>query len=116
MIFAPAATGIGEAASVTEMSALEITVAMSVARSFRRLASFPPLIVAVFVSVAGADWDTLRFNAIDGYPLAADRESDRVQLTVCPEITHAHPDPVALIGVTPIGSVSFIVTGPLVAP
>src|SRR5580704_5551278 len=55
VILLPAATGFGVALSVTFISALEATVATFVAVSLRRLASPPPLIVAVFVSVAGAD-------------------------------------------------------------
>src|SRR5271163_1146437 len=43
----PAATGFGDALSVTFRSALETTVATLVAVSLRRLASPPPLIVAV---------------------------------------------------------------------
>jgi hypothetical protein len=48
--------------------------------------------------------------------LFASRESERVQLTVCAETEHAHSVPDALVGVRPRGSVSFIVTRPLVAP
>jgi hypothetical protein len=39
-----------------------------------------------------------------------------MQLTVCAAIAHAHPDPVALVGVTPVGNVSLIVTAAFVAP
>jgi hypothetical protein len=49
------ATGFGEPASVTLKSALEVTDATSVAVSLKGLTSPPPLTVAVFVSVAGAD-------------------------------------------------------------
>jgi hypothetical protein len=38
-----------------------------------------------------------------------------MQLTVCPATEHVHPVPVALVGVSPSGSVSFRVTIPLVA-
>ena len=49
------ATGLGEPTSVTDRSALEITVATSVEVSFSGVTSPPPLTVAVFVRVAGAD-------------------------------------------------------------
>jgi hypothetical protein len=51
----PAATGFGEAASLTAMSAIEITFAVSVAVSFSRFASPPPPTTAVLIRVAGAD-------------------------------------------------------------
>ncbi len=76
-MFAPAATGLGDAASVTDMSALDPTAAVSVARSFNRLASLPPPMVAEFVKVAGADWETATVTVIAGYALDADKESDR---------------------------------------
>ncbi len=66
-MLAPAATvGLGEPASVTLMSALEITLAVSVAVSFSRFASPPPPTTAVFVTVAGADCSTLALSVIDG--------------------------------------------------
>jgi len=43
----PAATGFGDPLSVTLMSALETTLAISVALSFARLISPPPLTNAV---------------------------------------------------------------------
>jgi len=66
VMFAPAATGFGEAASVTDISALDPMMAVSVARSLSRLASLPPLIVAILVTVAGADCRTLTLRAMDG--------------------------------------------------
>ena len=54
MMLLPAATGFGEAATPTLRSAVEITWAVSVAVSFARLASPPPLMVAVLVTTAGA--------------------------------------------------------------
>ena len=76
-MFAPAATGLGDAASVTDISALDPTAAVSVARSFNRFASLPPPIVALFVKVAGADCETATVIVIDGYEVEADNESDR---------------------------------------
>ncbi len=61
-----AATGLGVPASVTAMSELEPTVAVSVAVSFRRFASPPPATVAVLTKVAGEDCDTRAFSVIDG--------------------------------------------------
>ena len=55
----PAATGSGDAALVTLRSALEPILAMSVAVSFARLTSPPPLTSALFVTVAGALCATL---------------------------------------------------------
>jgi hypothetical protein len=60
------ATGLGEPESVTAMSALETTAAKSVAVSLSRFASPPPETVAVFVRVAGADWDTKALRMIEG--------------------------------------------------
>src|SRR5215467_859948 len=112
----PLATGLGDAASVTDISALEPTIATSVAESLVRSASPPPLIVAMFVKVAGADCATRAFSVIAGYAPPAANASERVQLTVCPEIVQVQPVPVALVGLMPNGSVSFIVTTPVVAP
>jgi hypothetical protein len=39
-----------------------------------------------------------------------------MQLTVCAAMAHAHPVPVALVGVTPVGNVSLMVTAAFVAP
>ena len=39
-----------------------------------------------------------------------------MQLTVCAAIEHAQPVPDALLGVTPVGNVSLIVTEAFVAP
>jgi hypothetical protein len=65
-MLAPAATGFGDPALVALMSALEITFATSVAMSLRRLLSPPPPTTAVFVTVAGADCDTLAFSVMKG--------------------------------------------------
>src|ERR1700722_11580856 len=113
----PAATGLGDPLSVTPRSALEITVATLVATSFVRLISLPPLTIAVFVKVDGADWETLAAIAIDGslLPLPA-RLSDRTQRTVCDATPPVHPVPVPPVGTSPVGSVSFTVTTPFVAP
>jgi hypothetical protein len=62
----PAATGFGDPLSVTCISALEPTIATSVAISFSRLASPPPPTVAVFVNIAGDDCDTRAFMVIEG--------------------------------------------------
>src|ERR1700722_1014560 len=66
VMFAPPATGLGEPASVTAISALEPTLAVSVARSLSRFASPPPPTVAVLVTVAGAVGSTLTFSVIGG--------------------------------------------------
>src|SRR5262252_8361003 len=112
----PLATGFGDAASVTAMSALEPTIATSVALSLVKSASPPPLIVATLVKVAGADCATSAFSVIAGYAPPAANTSERVQLTVWPEIEQLQPVPLALVGLMPSGSVSFIVTTPVVAP
>ena len=65
-MFDPAATGFGVSASVTLMSAVEPTFAVSVAVSFSRFASFPPPTSAVFVKVTEADCDTLALSVIEG--------------------------------------------------
>jgi len=62
----PLATGFGDAASVTAISALETTLATSVEVSFSRFASPPPEIAAMFVNVAGADCETRAFSVITG--------------------------------------------------
>src|ERR1700722_8783309 len=115
MLF-PAATGFGDPLSVTVISALEPTLATSVAISFNRLASPPPPTIAVFVNVAGDDCDTRAFIVIEGKALPAAKASERAQLTVCAETEHDQPVPAALVGVMPVGSVSLIVTTPLVGP
>jgi len=61
-----AATGLGEPESVTAMSALDPTAAVSIAVSLRRFASPPPETVATLVIVAGADWDTKALRVIEG--------------------------------------------------
>jgi len=65
-MFAPAATGSGEAALLKLMSEMEAAVAVSVALSFARLISPPPLTVVVLVMLAGAVWATLRLMLIAG--------------------------------------------------
>jgi hypothetical protein len=62
----PAATGFGDALLVTLKSAVETTLAMSVAVSFKRFASPPPPTTAVLTTVDGADCETLAFSVIDG--------------------------------------------------
>src|SRR3982074_1930332 len=62
----PAATGFGDPVSATLMSALETTLATSVALSFARLISPPPLTSAVLVTVDGAVWATLAWTMIEG--------------------------------------------------
>jgi hypothetical protein len=62
----PAATGFGDALLVTLKSAVETTLAMSVAVSLRKFASPPPATTAVLVKVAGAAGDTMAFTVIDG--------------------------------------------------
>ncbi len=62
----PLATGFGDAASVTAISALETTFATSVDVSFSRFASPPPEIAAMLVNVAGADCETRAFKVIAG--------------------------------------------------
>jgi hypothetical protein len=62
----PTTTGSGEAESVTLRSALETTAATSVALSFARFSSPPPLTYAVFVSVEGAVCKTFAFTVSDG--------------------------------------------------
>jgi len=60
------ATGFGAPESVTLKSALETTFAISVPVLLTAVASPPPLTLAMFVSVAGADCDTVAFSVIDG--------------------------------------------------
>jgi hypothetical protein len=62
----PAATGFGDPVSVTLISADETTVATSVALSFARLISPPPLTNAVLVTVAGAVCATFTLIVIEG--------------------------------------------------
>lgn len=62
----PAVTGSGEAMLVMLRSAVETTLATSVALSFDRLISPPPLTRAVLVSVEGAVCATLALMVIDG--------------------------------------------------
>ncbi len=62
----PAVTGFGAPASVTLMSALDTTLAVSVAMSLSRFASPPPPTTAVLVTVTGADCMTFALIVIDG--------------------------------------------------
>src|SRR5579863_4579265 len=66
VMFPPLATGSGDAASVTDMSAVEMTAAVSIAVSLVRSASPPPSMVAMFVNVAGADCETRAFRVMAG--------------------------------------------------
>jgi hypothetical protein len=66
VILPPAATGFGDPVLVTLMSALETTLATSVALSFARFTSPPPLTSAVFVTVDGAVCATLALSVIEG--------------------------------------------------
>jgi hypothetical protein len=68
------------------------------------------------VSVEGAVCKTFTLIVINGSLLFAARTLGSVQLTVCEAIEHDHPVPEALVGVNPIGSVSFTVTIELVDP
>jgi hypothetical protein len=67
----PAATGFGDAALVTLRSALEITLATSVALSFARLISPPPDTRAVLVTVEGAVCNTFTVRGIEELLFAA---------------------------------------------
>jgi hypothetical protein len=62
----PAVTGFGDAEFVTPRSALETTLATSVALSFDKLISPPPLTSAVLVSTEGAVCATLALIVIEG--------------------------------------------------
>lgn len=62
----PAATGLGDAVLVMLRSAMETTLATSVALSFAKLTSPPPLTNAVLVSVDGAVCNTLAVTVIEG--------------------------------------------------
>ena len=62
----PAVTGLGEATLVMARSAVETTLATSVALSFDRLISPPPFTSAVFVSTEGAVGATLAMTVIEG--------------------------------------------------
>jgi hypothetical protein len=66
VILLPAATGFGDPAFVTLKSALDTTLATSVALSFARLISPPPPTSAVFVTVEGAACVTLALTVIEG--------------------------------------------------
>jgi len=62
----PDVTGSGDAASLTLRSALDTTVATSVAVSFEIFSSPPPLTTAVLVTVAGAVCKTFATTLSDG--------------------------------------------------
>jgi len=62
----PAVTGFGDAALVMLRSAVETTLATSVALSFAKLTSPPPLTNAVLVSVDGAVCRMLALTVIEG--------------------------------------------------
>jgi hypothetical protein len=75
----------------------------------------PPVTVTTFVTDTGASCAMLTLIVIPGYADPAARLSARLQLTVCPEIEHVQPLPVAVNGDNPPGSVSDTWTAPLVA-
>ena len=112
----PAATGFGDAVLAMLKSALETTFATSVAVSLERFISPPPPTIAVFVTVEGAVCNTLAVTVIEGSLLLPASTVGSTQLTVCEAIEQLHPVPLALVGVRPVGSVSFTVTTPLLAP
>ncbi len=62
----PAATGLGEPASVTLKSALDRTFAVSVDVFLKGSIAPPPLTTAVLISVAGAVCKTFAVMVIDG--------------------------------------------------
>jgi hypothetical protein len=62
----PAVTGLGDAVLVMLRSAMETTLATSVALSLAKLTSPPPLTNAVLVSVDGAVCNTLAVTVIEG--------------------------------------------------
>ncbi|MNT67924.1 hypothetical protein D3C72_2061040 [compost metagenome] len=74
----------------------------------------PPLAVARFVTVSLAVEPTLTAIAIFGALAPAAMTSVEVQVTTCPTILQVQPVPVAAVGTMPIGSVSVMVTVPLV--
>ena len=83
----PAATGFGDAALVTLISALETTLATSVALSFARLISPPPDTKAVLVTVEGAVCNTFAVIVIEELLFAA--MPGATQLTVWEAIEQA---------------------------
>ena len=66
MILPLVATGLGDPESVTLISAVERTDATSVALSLSGLTSLPPLTVAVFVRVAGAEGEIVEVTVMAG--------------------------------------------------
>ncbi len=75
----------------------------------------PPLVVAEFVTEAGALAATLTVSVI-GFPAAPTAMTVvLVQVTDCPASLHVQPVPVAALNVKPAGSVSVTVTVPVVA-
>src|SRR4051812_20769580 len=77
----------------------------------------PPDTATLFVSEIDALFATFTVSVIGGYALLPGIASGRLQVTVCPlGGPQVHPDPVAEIGVSPVGNVSLIATAPLLAP
>src|SRR2546425_6393286 len=101
----PAATGFGDAALVTLISALETTLATSVALSFARLISPPPDTKAVLVTVEGAVCNTFAVIVIEELLFAA--MPGATQLTVWEAIEQDHPVPTAVAWGKPTGRGSF---------
>src|SRR5579864_5775919 len=98
----------------TPTSAIEVKVVGSLAASLLRFSSPPPPMVPLSVSGLDAAWATATVIATGGYALPAASASDRVQVTVWPAIEQVQPAPDAAVGVSPAGTVSVMVTRPLV--
>ncbi len=103
----------GFAVLATARSAIELMLGVVETESFPRYVSPPPLVVAVFVSEAGADCVTVPARLMAGYaalkPFSA---SLRVQVTSCPVWLHDHPVPLADVIDKPNGNTSFTLTKP----
>src|SRR5207253_9198805 len=97
---------------VRPTSACDVTVVGSLAELFPGVRSPPPPTVALFVTDPGADCSTATVIVIAGYDPAAARASDRVQVTTWATTPQVQPEPDALEGVSPAGSVSATVTNP----
>jgi hypothetical protein len=96
-------------------SGTPLTVVGSEAESLLVFVSPPPDTVTVLVTLAGALLATLTASVIAG-KLPAATTVELVQVTVWLAIPQLQPVPVALVGVSPAGTVSVTVAVPLVGP
>jgi hypothetical protein len=90
-------------------------VVKSLAVLFPAVASPPPDTTAVLVTLEAALAATVTVRVIAGYAADAARAVERLQLNVGVSV-QLHPVPAIAVAVNPVGSVSVIVTVPLVGP